>query len=211
MLFRSPQTKRGGSHGPSKGGNFPQKSLASLFGLGQFGVSRLILRDEITERGVERFMGPIRSIVIFDQEEPVKDGAGGLAYPSSDWRKFLGELFDFTNPDSEMNNYRYCNYLSEAGSCGKCLESCPSGAQENSTPGSDGNYSAAVKKQTHRFWNEELQFDFAQCCEERGQMNDLYPEWSCAHCLSVCATEGSRSREAVKNFNEKKESLLKAR
>ena len=29
-----PQTRQGGSHGPSKGGNYPQKSIAALVGLG---------------------------------------------------------------------------------------------------------------------------------------------------------------------------------
>jgi len=34
-----PQTRQGVSHGPSKGGNYSQKSIAALVGLGQFGMS----------------------------------------------------------------------------------------------------------------------------------------------------------------------------
>ena len=43
-----PQSRQGISHGPSKGGNFPQKSLAVLLGLGQFGASRMVVRDEVS-------------------------------------------------------------------------------------------------------------------------------------------------------------------
>ncbi len=77
-----PQTRQGGSHGPSKGGNYPQKSIAALIGLGQFGVSRLIFRDEIINGKVERFTGPIRSIIIFDKQPLIIDGHGGMVYPS---------------------------------------------------------------------------------------------------------------------------------
>ncbi|MFB6214715.1 MAG: hypothetical protein ABEI54_02495 [Candidatus Bipolaricaulia bacterium] len=204
-----PKTRQGEAHGPCKGGNFPQKSLAVLLGLGQFGISRLIIRDELNERGVERFMGPIRSIVVFDRDEPVGDCSGGVIRPNDNWREFLVDLFDFTNPDPDLNDYRYCSYLSGDVSCGKCRESCPSGAQKNSTPKPEGSYSSEIENQTHRFWNDQLQFDFAQCCEKRGQMNDLFPEWSCAHCLATCATEGVRNKEKVKNFQSKSHQLLK--
>lgn len=203
-----PQTKQGGSHGPCKGGNFPQKSLAALMGLGQFGVSRLIIRDELNDGNVERSVGPIRSIVVFDRVEPIADGSGGVIRPNKSWREFLGELFDFKNPDPEINDYRYCNYLSGNVSCGKCREHCPSGAQQNSTPEPEGTYSPDIENQTHRFRDGKLQFDFAQCCEKRGQMNNLFPEWSCAHCLSVCATEGIRKRETIENFQSKADQLL---
>lgn len=203
-----PQTRQGEAHGPCKGGNFPQKSLATLLGLGQFGVSRLLIRDELNGDNVERFVGPIRSIVVFDPDEPVRDRRGGVVYPTDSWREFLTGLFDFTDPDSEVNNYRYCGYLTEKVSCGKCRKHCPSGAQENSTPKPQGDYSPGLKDQNHRFWDDQLQFDFAQCCEKRGQMNELFPEWSCAHCLSACATEGVRNKETVKNFQSKSDQLL---
>ena len=204
-----PQTKQGESHGPCKGGNFPQKSLAVLLGLGQFGVSRLIIRDKMVNNHTERLMGPVRSIIIFDSDKIIKDGEGGMVYPTDSWRNFLVDLFDFTKPNSNLNDYRYCGYLSSDISCGKCRDSCPSGAQKNSTPESEGNYPTNVREQSHRFWNDKLQFDFAQCCEKRGQMNQLFPEWSCAHCLSVCASEGLRRPEAMDNFQAKKENLLK--
>ncbi|MEF8798766.1 MAG: hypothetical protein V5A79_05060 [Candidatus Bipolaricaulota bacterium] len=204
-----PETKQGESHGPCKGGNFPQKSLAVLLGLGQFGVSRLIIRDELKGDTVERFMGPIRSIVVFDKDKPVKDGGGGVGYPDKRWREFLTDLFDFNKAGSDLNDYRYCRYPAESATCGKCRDRCPSGAQKNSSPESAGNYSPEVKNQPHRFWDGELQFDFAQCCEKRGQMNDLFPEWSCAHCLSACVTEGVKDPNSVKNFQNKLEELLK--
>ena len=47
----------------------PQKSVAVLMGLGQFGVSRIVFKDEIVGGNVQRFTGPLRSIIIFDQEE----------------------------------------------------------------------------------------------------------------------------------------------
>lgn len=203
-----PETKQGESHGPCKGGNFPQKSLAVSLGLDQFGVSRLIIRDELKGDSVERFVGPIRSIVVFDKEKPVKDGSGGVAHPGKQWREFLTDLFDFEQTGSDLNDYRYCRHLAEVATCSKCRDSCPSGPQKNSSPEPGGNYSPEVKDQPHRFWNGKLQFDFAQCCEKRGQMNDLFPEWSCAHCLSAFATEGVKDPDAVKNFQDKSEELL---
>lgn len=203
-----PETKQGESHGPCKGGNFPQKSLAVSLGLDQFGVSRLIIRDELKGDSVERFVGPIRSIVVFDKEKPVKDGSGGVGLPGKQWREFLTDLFDFEQTGSDLNDYRYCRHLAEVATCSKCRDSCPSGPQKNSSPEPGGNYSPEVKDQPHRFWNGKLQFDFAQCCEKRGQMNDLFPEWSCAHCLSAFATEGVKDPDAVKNFQDKSEELL---
>jgi hypothetical protein len=84
-----PQTQQGGSHGPSKGGNYPQKSVAALVGLGQFGISRIVFRDELIGGKVERFTGPVRSIIIFDKQPLVTGGQGGVIYPSKAWRQFL--------------------------------------------------------------------------------------------------------------------------
>ena len=199
-----PLTHQGDAHGPSKGGNFPQKSLAVLMGLGQFGVSRIVFRDELIDGKVRRFVGPLRSIVIFDEEAPVTDGSGGVIYPTEAWREFLFKLYDFTATDPEVNRYRYCSYIphDDAG-CGKCIESCPPGAQANSVPQSEGEFSEQVLSQTHRFWEGELQFDYARCCETRGQMASLFPEWSCARCVSVCAVEGVRRKASVEGFKEK--------
>lgn len=204
------QTHQGASHGPSKGGNYSQKSISALMGLGQFGIQRIIFRDEIINGKVQRFVGPIRSIIMFDKEDLVKKGEGGVIYPSEEWRKFLFELFDFTNINPEVNKYRFCTYIShnDAG-CGKCIDYCPSGAQYNSVPNTNGAFSEQVAKQQHRFWNEKLQFDYAKCCEERGQMGTLLPEWSCARCITTCASEGNRRAYAAKNFYKKMFQLTK--
>jgi len=205
-----PLTHQGASHGPSKGGNFPQKSLAVLMGLGQFGVSRIVFRDEIVDGKVQRYVGPIRSIILFDESDPVTDGSGGIVYPTEEWRKFLFGLYDFTETDPEVNGYRYCTYipLDDAG-CGKCVESCPPGAQMNSVPAQNGGYTENVSTQSHRFWDGKLQFDSGRCCETRGQMAALFPEWSCARCVSACAVDGVRRRGAVEGFEEKARELTK--
>ena len=205
-----PKTHQGDSHGPSKGGNYPQKSIAALTGLGQFGIARIIFRDEYVDGKVERFVGPIRSIIIFDKDDPVMDGGGGIVYPTEAWREFLFRLFDFTDADPDINRYRFCSYLPQGDQgCEKCINCCPSGAQTNSAPTPHGSYPEHVSRQTHRFWKRSLQFDFARCCDERGQMATLLPEWSCARCLSLCATEGSRRAFAAKNFYEKMHELTK--
>lgn len=197
-------THQGDSHGPSKGGNYPQKSLAVLTGLGQFGISRIVFRDEVVDGVVKRFVGPLRSILVFDEEEPIRDGSGGVIYPTEEWRRFLLRLYDFTDVDPIVNKYRFCSYVPlNDGGCGKCIDCCPSGAQANSVPMSDGGYSEPVSNQAHRFYDGKLQFDYARCCETRGQMANLLPEWSCARCVSNCAAEGNQRRYAAENFREK--------
>ena len=197
-------THQGDSHGPSKGGNYPQKSLAVLTGLGQFGISRIVFRDEVVDGVVKRFVGPLRSILVFDEEEPIRDGSGGVIYPTEEWRRFLLRLYDFTDVDPIVNKYRFCSYVPlNDGGCGKCIDCCPSGAQTNSVPMSDGGYSEPVSNQAHRFYDGKLQFDYARCCETRGQMANLLPEWSCARCVSNCAAEGNQRRYAAENFREK--------
>jgi hypothetical protein len=204
------KTHQGGSHGPSKGGHYPQKSIAALIGLGQFGISRIIFRDEIIDGKIQRFTGPVRSIIMFDQEDLVKDGDGGVMYPSENWRKFLFKLFDFTNTDPSVNKYRFCTYIphNDVG-CGMCIDCCPSGAQYSSAPASHGAFPEQLVNQQHRFWDEKLQFDFGRCCDERGQMGTLFPEWSCARCVSICASKGNRRAYATKNFYTKMDELTK--
>jgi len=203
-----PLTHQGDSHGPSKGGNYPQKSLAVLMGLGQFGVSRIVFRDELVDGVVKRFVGPLRSIIVFDEEEPVRDGGGGVIYPTEEWRRFLFRLYDFTDVDPALNKHRFCSYVPlDDGGCGKCVDACPAGAQESSVSMPDGGYSESVSKQVHRFYDGKLQFDNAKCCETRGQMANLFPEWSCARCVSICAAEGNRRRPAAENFEAKRRQL----
>ena len=203
-----PQTRQGVSHGPCKGGNYPQKSVAVLMGLGQFGISRIVFRDELTNGKVQRFAGPIRSIIIFDKQELVTDGSDGIVYPSQTWRQFLSRLFDFTNTAPDINQYRFCSYipLDDKG-CNKCTGCCPSGAQPGSVPKPDGQYSEQVSRQGHRFWEGKLQFDYGKCCDDRGQMAGLFPEWSCARCLTVCVDQGIRRRHAAQNFYPKMSEL----
>ena len=199
-----PLTHQGASHGPSKGGNFPQKSIAVLTGLVQFGVGRFVFRDELIDSTVQRFAGPVRSIVIFDKQELVTDGSDGILYPSQAWRDFLFQLADFTNTDPEVNQYRFCSYipLNDKG-CGKCIDCCPSGAQMSSVPDPNGTYSEQVAKQRHRFWEGQLQFDYGKCCDDRGQMASLFPEWACARCVSVCVDQGIRRKRAAQIFYQK--------
>jgi len=205
-----PSTRQGTSHGPCKGGNYSQKSIAVLMGLGQFGVSRIFFRDEITNGKVERFSGPLRSIVIFDKKKLVKDGSDGVIYPGETWRQFLFDLFDFTNITPEINKYRFCSYMSHNGNgCRKCIDLCPSGAQVNSAPDPCRTYPERILKQTHRFWEDKLQFDFGRCCEERGQMGTLFPEWSCARCMSICLNAGERRLNATRDFYRRMLQLTK--
>lgn len=203
-----PTTRQGASHGPAKGGNYPQKSIAYLLGLGQFGVSRILFRDEPDGNGVVRHCGSLRSIVIFDQEDPVRDGSGGLLYPTPAWREFLLSLADFTNADPDVNRYRFCPYipLDDAG-CGKCIGCCPSGAQRYSTPTTRGEYAEAVAIQSHRFWEGKLQFDNERCCDDRGQMASLFDEWACARCISSCVAEGNSRPAAIRAFYDKMREL----
>ncbi|MFP3952433.1 MAG: hypothetical protein ACLFVP_09885 [Candidatus Bathyarchaeia archaeon] len=179
-------------------------------GLGPFGVSRLVFRDEVTDRGVKRFLGPLRSIVIFGAGEIIKDGRGGVIYPTSEWREFLFKLYDFTNTNPNVNRYRFCSYipLDDEG-CGKCIETCPSGAQRNSSPTPEGDYSSDASGQRHRFWEGEIQFDFGRCCDDRGQMARLYPEWSCAMCATICASKGARRSGSVNRFYNKMRELTR--
>jgi hypothetical protein len=199
-----PQSRQGISHGPSKGGNYPQKSLAVLTGLGQFGVSRMIWRDELIDGKVERLAGPIRSIIVFDKEHLVTDGKDGIIHPSPAWREFLFKLFDFTNNDANIDQYRFCNHVSQdSQSCSQCTVNCPSGAQESSSPKPDGSYTDQVARQAHRFWDNKLQFDFGKCTDERGQMAGLFAEWSCGRCLAVCLDRGMRRKSAVQSYYTK--------
>lgn len=201
-----PQTRQNDSHGPSKGGNYPQKSIAVLTGLGQLGVHRVVFRDEVESGKVHRFVGPLRSIIVFDKND-ITTG-NGIITITEPWREFLFKLFDFTNTDPHINKYRFCTYapLHDEG-CGFCRELCPSGAQSNSMPLATGEYSTEVAQQKHRFWKGVLQFDYARCCQKRGQMKSMFPEWSCARGLSVCASQGRKRKDAVLNFYEKKDEL----
>ncbi len=203
-----PLTQQGTSHGPCKGGNFPQKSLAVLLGLGQFGVCRIVIRDEAAATGVERFVGPLRSIIIFDKSDLSTDGEAGVFYPGQAWRDFLLRLSDFTDTDPQINRYRSCTYVpSDEQGCTECVRSCPTGAQAMSVPTPEGRYSSQIANQQHRFWEGKLQFDFGRCLDERSQMATMFPEWSCARCLTSCAAQGKRRASTVDDYQQKMREL----
>ncbi|MBU7032134.1 MAG: hypothetical protein HXS53_06360 [Theionarchaea archaeon] len=202
-----PLTHQGAAHGPSKGGNFPQKSIAALLGLGQFGVNRIIFRDEQVGNSIHRFVGPLRSILIFDSQMNM-DEEGTIIPLTSAWRKFLMRLYDFTDTDPEINRYRFCTHVSlEDEGCEMCRIYCPSGAQSNSMPERNGTFPLEIIQQKHRFWNGTLQFDYRRCCEERGQMTEIFPEWSCSRALSVCAAKGKRRIFSAAHFYDKRAGL----
>ena len=196
-----PATHKGSAHGPSKGGNYPQKSVAVLTGLGQFGLSRLVMRDELVDGEVRRFIGPLRSLVVFDTQSPVRDGSVGVLNLTEKWRSAALQLADFTNNEQRVDQYRFCTGVSD-NPCSACIEHCPPGALANSAPGPDGQYAERVARQRHRFSDGELQFDHATCCDDRGQMASLYDGWVCGRCLCMCGHAGRRRRLAAENFEK---------
>ena len=203
-----PLTHQGDSHGAFKPVNYPQKSVAVLMGLGQFGVGRFVIRDEWINEEVHRFAGPLRSIIVLDKKDLVKDGSDGVIYPTESWREFLFQLTDFTNTDPDINKYRFCPYIPYDGTgCTECITSCHWDALANSVPGPSGRYPERISKQAHRFWDGSLQFDAAQCQEDQVQMKALFPEWSCGRCVVMCEIEGGRKIYAAQSFHKKMRDL----
>ena len=191
-----PAIYQGNYHGPCKGGNYPQKGIGVLTGLGQFGVSRIVFRDEVRNGQAERFLGPIRSIVLFNSQEPVTDGSDGVVYLNETWRTHVRSLADFTDVSPEINRQRYCSYIpdqewDEEG-CGLCIRYCPSGAVGNSAPQPNGEYAETIQQQASRFSDGYLQFDFARCLEDRTQKAQLFPDFMCGRCAAICAARGKR-------------------
>lgn len=202
-----PLTHQGRAHGPQKEVHYPQKSLAVLTGLAQFGVSRFVFRDEVREGKVERFLGPIRSLIIFDRESPIENGSQGIIYPHQRWRDFLFSLSDFTKTQDDINRCRFCAYipLDDKG-CGKCIPYCPPGALIHSVPDKTGQYSENLHE-PKRFWKGQLQFDYEQCMGDRKRMATLFPEWRCGRCITICAVSGRRRARAVEEYEKQKKVL----
>lgn len=72
-----PLTRRANAHGPNMPANHSHKSAAVLTGLGQFGASHLIIRDEAVDGHVNRGIGPVSSLVAFDSGQPSTTRACG--------------------------------------------------------------------------------------------------------------------------------------
>ncbi len=189
-----PSLRRGNYHGACKGDNYTQKSVAVLAGLGQFGAHRLVMRDEIVGGRVRRFMGPVRSLVVFDPEEPREEE--GLRLLTEGWRD---HLFALHSDDPGTGRDRFCRHYTgdPDRSCSACFEACPADAIASSATEAGGDYPTAVAGQEHRFWDGALQFDYRRCLERRTQLADIYDEWICGRCLATCVARGGRSADAV--------------
>ncbi len=199
-----PETRQGDSHGVCKMCNYSQRSVSVLTGLTQFGVSRNVFRDEMENGSVRRLMGTVGSLVIFDKEEVISDPKGEIFELNNQWRSQIRDLSDFTVTDPAVNRYRFCTYIPEDGEpgCGKCIRYCPSEALAFSSPSAEGKYSKTVEAQQHRFWENALQFDNGRCCDERGQLANLYNGWMCGRCVSVCEGEGEVRPFAAEQYRD---------
>ncbi len=202
-----PLTYQGKAHGAQKEVHYPQKSVAFLTGLAQFGVSRFVFRDEVQGGRVVRYLGPVRSLIVFDRMDPIPDGSQGVIYPQRRWREFLRTLSDFTNTGEEVNRCRFCTYipLGDKG-CGKCIPHCPPGALLRSVPDRAGRYVGELHEEK-RFWGGQLQFEYELCLADRKSMASLYPEWRCGRCITVCAAAGNRRLKAVENYEKMRNTL----
>ena len=120
---------------------------------------------------------------------------------------WLRRVCDYTDVAKEVVAGRYCTYnltsADGASVCGKCIEACPAGALANSSPAPDGKYEERLLKQKHRFLDDTLDFDFGNCCRDRGQKAQLYEDYVCARCEAVCAARGVRKpKTEIERINE---------
>ena len=183
-------------HGPCNN-HWPNNSLAVMTGLLRFGVNRIAFRDEVSADGkAQRLFGRYRSIVIFDQE-PLETGNGnGVTLYDAARLEQLKRISDYTDVSADVAAQRYCTYNLTNGNgksiCGKCVTACPSGALLNSTPSPAGVYDIRLTEQKHRFANGVLDFDYANCTNDRHRKAQLYEDYVCARCEVMCAAEGIR-------------------
>lgn len=197
-------------HGPCND-HWPKSSIAVMTGLMRFGVNRIPFRDEVTKEGKRhRLFGRYGSIIIFDKEKPVQDKEKGIKLFDHEHLDWLIKVNDYTIVDPEIVSQRYCTYntLKPDGMsvCGKCIEVCPSKALPNSSPLPDGNYSDVILRQKHRFWKETLSFDYANCSRDRKQKAEIFEDYVCARCETICASCGvqksSKEIEMINNGTE---------
>jgi ferredoxin len=186
-------------HGPCNN-NWPQNSIAVLTGLLRFGVHRLPFRDEATKDGqVRRIYGRYRSLVIFDQADPVDAPAQGMRLLDAASLAKGIRINDYSRTDPNLAGQRYCTYNLLAGensACAKCIRACPSGALANSSPRPDGGFNRNLTGQKHRFDNGRLKFDFNNCTSDRYQKANIYGDYVCARCEAICAAKGIRKKPA---------------
>jgi ferredoxin len=190
------QYSTGRYHGPCND-HWPGNSIAVMTGLLRFGVNRIPFRDEVTTDGeTQRLFGRYRSIVLFDKNPLVTDNTGGVTLLDSKGLSRLKQVNDYTDATPDVVAQRYCTYNSMRSDgqsiCGKCLDVCPSGALRNSSAAPDGALDGHLLDQQHRFWKETLDFDYANCTRERGQKGQLYDDYVCARCETICASRGIR-------------------
>ena len=162
----------------------------------RFGVSRIPFRDEVGEDGEV-----VRMWALWQRRGLRRAGAGGRP-----GRRHRGDhtclagapplLADYTQVGDDLVRERYCTYnvLDGDGApvCDKCVRQCPSGALPNFVPDPDGAFSERILSQSHRFSGSWLKFDFGNCCRDRGQKAQIYSDYVCARCVSICAAEGVR-------------------
>ena len=200
--------RKGNYHGPCNN-HWPQNSIAVMTGLLRFGIHHLPFRDEVDADGSrQRLYGRYRSIVIFDENDPVSDDANGVSLLDHQRLAELHSQNDYTDSSSEAAAERYCTYnltkKDGKSTCGKCIAACPSNALANSTPGPDGVFTKKIAAQKHRFWEDTLAFDFKNCTSDRYQKAELYEDYVCARCEAICAARGLRkSASAIKGINQK--------
>jgi len=189
---------KGSYHGPCNN-HYPQNSIAVLTGLLKFGINRIPFRDEVWADGsVRRLCGQYASIIIFDEEDPIQDGAHGVTLIDAERLAWLKRVNDYTDVAPEVVADRYCPYsLTKSdgtGTCAKCIGACPSGALANSSPSSEGVFDERVTQQKHRFADGALHFDFGTCNRDRKQKSQLYDDYVCARCEAICAARGARRK-----------------
>ena len=197
---------RGRYHGPCND-HWPQNSIAVMTGLLRFGVNRLPFRDEVSPSGDrQRLFGRYGSIVIFDAEPIIEDGSDGMALLDTARLLRMRDVSDYTCVDPAVVEQRYCTYNTvkpdQESTCAKCLETCPSTALANSSPGPDGGYNSRISAQEHRFWDGTLDFDYRNCSRDRTQKRMLFDDYVCARCEVLCAAEGlKKSRAEIQAIN----------